>query len=45
VLELRTRIAAASGDWAFLTLFWCFQIIAEILIFIEGHAPNAGNSA
>jgi hypothetical protein len=38
---MQAIVAAASGDWAFLTLFWCFR---EILIFIERHAPNPGNS-
>ena len=33
----------APGDWSISDPVLGLSIIAEILIFIEGHAPNAGN--
>jgi hypothetical protein len=39
-----STVSEASGDWSISDPVLAPSIIAEILIFIEGHAPNAGNS-
>jgi hypothetical protein len=42
---MQSIVAAASGDWSISDHVLLLSIIAEILIFIKRHAPNARNSA